>query len=87
MTEEQAILYFKQLVDALEYLHRNHVLHRNLRPENICFDKDGMLKLDDFGFSKKWENLYKSTYNGDTEYMSAEYLAGKEINESVDLWS
>ena len=46
-----------------------------------------MLKLDDFGFSKKWENLYKSTYNGDTEYMSAEYLAGKEINESVDLWS
>lgn len=87
LTEKEAVIYFKQIVDGLEYLHNNHVLHRNLTPENIFFDKDGILKLDNFGFSKKWENQYKSIFNGKTEYMSAEYLSNKNINENVDIWS
>ena len=46
------LLCLKQLQEALMYLHNRNVLHRNLKPENILFDKDGDLKVIGFGLAK-----------------------------------
>jgi len=42
------------IVLALEYLHNNGVIHRDLRPENILFDGKGYAKVTDFGLSRVW---------------------------------
>ena len=57
--ENLARYYFKQLIEAMEYLHENNVAHRDLKPENIVLSmKDrGHVKLVDFGFAKKMKYL------------------------------
>ena len=53
--EETARNYFRQIVAAIQYCHRLHVVHRDLKPENVVFfEKLGMVKLTDFGFSNKF---------------------------------
>ena len=53
--EEIARKYFNQIVTAIQYCHKLHVVHRDLKPENVVFfEKLGMVKLTDFGFSNKF---------------------------------
>jgi protein kinase X len=42
-----------EIVSALEYLHGKNVVYRDLKPENLLLDRDGHLKITDFGFAKK----------------------------------
>lgn len=48
---EEARIYLAELVLAIEYLHSEKIIHRDLKPENILLDKDGHIKLADFGLS------------------------------------
>ena len=55
--QNEALPYVAELVLAIEYLHQEKIVHRDLKPENILIDKDGHLKLSDFGLSQKnYEN-------------------------------
>ena len=76
--EETARKYFRQIVTAIQYCHKLHVVHRDLKPENVVFfEKLGMVKLTDFGFSNKFnpgQNLLTSC--GSLAYSAPEILLG-----------
>ena len=52
MDEGLAKFYIASIVLALEYLHHNNIVYRDLKPENVFIDLQGFVKLGDFGFAK-----------------------------------
>jgi len=88
--EETARKYFKQIVTAIQYCHRLHVVHRDLKPENVVFfEKLGMVKLTDFGFSNKFDPGQRlQTSCGSLAYSAPEILLGDAYDApAVDIWS
>ena len=53
LTEDEARFYIAELVLSVENVHKLKCIHRDLKPDNILIDKEGHLKLSDFGLSKK----------------------------------
>lgn len=53
MNKFRVKFYIAQVILALKYIHKKDIVYRDLKPENILIDKDGYIKLTDFGFSKK----------------------------------
>lgn len=47
------LFYSAEIVCAIEYLHSKEIVYRDLKPENILLDREGHIKLTDFGFAKK----------------------------------
>ncbi|XP_052474886.1 SNF-related serine/threonine-protein kinase-like [Carassius gibelio] len=90
LKEELAKKYFAQIVHAISYCHRLHVVHRDLKPENVVFfEKQGLVKLTDFGFSNKFQPGKKLTTScGSLAYSAPEILLGDEYDApAVDIWS
>ena len=89
-TEKECAKIFKQILEAVNYLHAHGVCHRDLKPENILFSNvadDSCLKLIDFGLSKVIEgdkNLKGAV--GTTFYMAPEVITGN-YNEKCDIWA
>lgn len=90
LSEEVAKCYFAQIVHAISYCHQLHVVHRDLKPENVVFfEKQGIVKLTDFGFSNKFQPGKKlNTSCGSLAYSAPEILLGDEYDApAVDIWS
>ncbi|NWY70104.1 SNRK kinase, partial [Erithacus rubecula] len=90
LNEDLAKKYFAQIVHAISYCHKLHVVHRDLKPENVVFfEKQGLVKLTDFGFSNKFQPGKKLTTScGSLAYSAPEILLGDEYDApAVDIWS
>ncbi|XP_066586208.1 cAMP-dependent protein kinase catalytic subunit 1-like [Prorops nasuta] len=84
--DELARFYAAQVTLALEYMHHCTIVYRDLKPENILIDKDGYLKLTDFGFGKMVDGR-TWTLCGTPEYLAPEVILSKGYGSAVDWWS
>ena len=83
---EKAQFYAGQVVFVLEYLHSKNIIYRNLKPENILINKNGYIKISDFGLSKKIEDR-TYTMCGTPSYLAPEIILNKGYGLSVDWWA
>lgn len=81
-----AKFYAAEAFLAIEYLHDLDIIYRDLKPENILLDKNGHIKLTDFGFAKEVADV-TYTLCGTPDYIAPEVVATKPYNKSVDWWS
>ena len=87
--EKNAALVFKQILNAIHYLHSIKIIHRDIKPENILLvnKHNFYLKIIDFGAGKIFKkNSYETAIVGTPFYIAPEVLA-KKYNEKCDLWS
>lgn len=91
LSEQEAAVYFKQILYGLKYMHSFHISHRDLKPENILIDKNGQIKISDFGVSKilsEKAHFLTDTPCGSPSYRSPECISGKYYDaEKSDIWS
>lgn len=91
LCEEEAAKFFKQLILAVQYLHKQGCAHRDIKPSNILIDWQYNIKLIDFGLG----NLYSSTEEeklltacGSPCYAAPEIISGEKYDPvAVDIWS
>jgi mitogen-activated protein kinase kinase kinase len=83
----------RQTLSGLAYLHREGILHRDLKADNILLDLDGTCKISDFGISKKTDNIYgndkTNSMQGSVFWMAPEVVRaqGEGYSAKVDIWS
>ena len=63
LTEDEARFYISELILAIESIHNLDCIHRDIKPDNILIDKDGHIKLSDFGLAKISDKLYEKENN------------------------
>ena len=68
LTEEEAKFYTAELILAVESIHKLDCIHRDIKPDNILIDKNGHIKLSDFGLAKVSDQLYEKTSTKDPNY-------------------
>ncbi|XP_055736598.1 RAC-beta serine/threonine-protein kinase [Salvelinus fontinalis] len=87
-TEDRARFYGAEIVSALEYLHSQDVVYRDLKLENLMLDKDGHIKITDFGLCKEGitDGATMKTFCGTPEYLAPEVLEDNDYGRAVDWW-
>ncbi|KAL2090718.1 hypothetical protein ACEWY4_012981 [Coilia grayii] len=89
LPERQVVEWFVQIAMALQYLHEKHILHRDLKTQNIFLTKTNIIKVGDLGIAKVLENQndMASTLIGTPYYMSPELFSNKPYNHKSDVWA
>lgn len=87
-SEDVVKIYAAELTLALEALHKNGIIFRDLKPENVVLDEEGHAMLTDFGLSKKGvdDQAENQSFCGTLQYLAPEVLAKKGHNRQVDWY-
>ncbi|KAJ2236230.1 MAP/microtubule affinity-regulating kinase 4 [Coemansia sp. RSA 485] len=87
--ENEARGFFRQIVSAMDYTHRNCIIHRDLKLENVMLDHENRIRIIDFGFANTFEwDKQLSTFCGSPFYAAPEMVNGiKYTGPEVDIWS
>lgn len=88
---EIAVMIAIQLCEAVGHAHKLQIIHRDLKPENVMVDRQGSLKLMDFGIAKVLDHEQQMTLTGSIlgspAHMAPELLEGKELDFRSDVFS
>ncbi|KAF2351479.1 Protein kinase domain [Trinorchestia longiramus] len=87
--QDRILDWFVQLCLAVKYIHDRHVLHRDIKSQNVFLTEGGKIKLGDFGISKVLESSKElaSTCIGTPYYLSPEMCQNKPYNSKSDVWA
>lgn len=88
LSEHEARLYIAEVLLALEFLHSQGIIYRDLKPDNIIIAEDGHLKLTDFGLSKEnaESDFTSNSFVGTYAYAAPEVLKQKAHGKSLDWY-
>uniref|UniRef100_A0A0N5A1V5 non-specific serine/threonine protein kinase n=1 Tax=Parastrongyloides trichosuri TaxID=131310 RepID=A0A0N5A1V5_PARTI len=95
---EEAKFIISELTEALTYIHSFHIIHRDVKPENLLVSANGHIVLSDFGCSKILNSeevdnnidpraRRRASFVGTAQYVSPEILFGLDTEYSVDFWA
>ncbi|OWA50571.1 RAC serine/threonine-protein kinase [Hypsibius exemplaris] len=87
-SEDKARFYSAEILSAIGYLHEQGVVYRDLKLENLLLDKDGHIKIADFGLCKEYitYGARTKTFCGTPEYLAPEVLDENDYGRAVDWW-
>jgi serine/threonine protein phosphatase PrpC len=92
MPEKDALQIVSRLCDALDYMHKHGVIHRDLKPQNVMLCNDGSIRIMDFGIAKAASSK-RITFGGFSptlgtpDYMAPEQVKGQRGDERTDIYS
>jgi len=88
-SERDAANIIRQVLEAVEFMHKSKIAHRDLKPENILVTgpNNDIVKVSDFGLSKDFGKDKLRTACGTPDYVAPEVLRGSTYDYTVDIWS
>lgn len=88
---EQSLTMMRELLSALDYAHRQSIVHRDVKPANLLIEADGRVKLTDFGVARIQDSgeatRTQGSMVGTLKYMSPEQVQGQPIDARADLFA
>ncbi len=87
--EDKAVKYAIQICSALAAAHKKGIIHRDIKPQNILVDKEGDIKLTDFGIAKSISTKEEQANQviGSVHYISPEQAKGERVDTRTDIYS
>ena len=90
LSVNKSLYYLKEMADAIAVAHKNNIVHRDIKPQNIMVTNEDTIKVTDFGIAKAANNATVTAGNdilGSVYYFSPEQARGKSTDERSDIYS
>lgn len=85
---KEAVSIAIQIAQGIEAAHNNHIIHRDIKPQNVIISREGKVKVTDFGIARAASaNTINSNAMGSVHYISPEQARGGYIDEKSDIYS